>query len=73
MKSIRSMVSTHRMVVLAIGLAGLILGGLGIFYARADDEKTGVAMTPQPTRQVTIPLIDAEVPTKVATASFALG
>jgi hypothetical protein len=73
MNSIRSMVSGHLTVVLAVCLAGLLLGGLGIFYALADDEKAGVAMTPRPAHRAAIPPIDAQAPTEIETASFALG
>jgi hypothetical protein len=60
-------------VIVSAGVVGLALGGTDLLYGSAREEEWVPTATLEPTRQASIPPIDATAPAEVKTATFALG
>jgi peptide-methionine (S)-S-oxide reductase len=70
---IKAMTSTHKMILIGIAVAGLILAGLSISANSTRKSETTAVAGPNSLPRAAIPPIDAAAPTQTETATFALG
>jgi hypothetical protein len=71
--TIRGILTILGFLVVALGVAGLVMGGAGAFSRSSGAEDAGSSATPDLAPKAAIPPLDASVAGRTETATFALG